>query len=101
MVPGRKSAPGTLHAVPARSASFSLWSDTAKCGMSMERRFSQVDVFTAVPLRETPGGGARCGGLEAMHRWPHSRAGTNLSETTFLLPPRIRRRTISCGFSRL
>lgn len=52
-----------------------------------ERRFSQLDVFTTVPLRGNPlavvhdAQGLTDGQMADMARW------TNLSETTFLLPP--------------
>lgn len=56
--------------------------------MSMTaRRFSQVDVFTAVPLRGNPlvvihdAAGLTDAQMTGLARW------TNLSETTFLLPP--------------
>ena len=51
------------------------------------RRFSQVDVFTAVPLKGNPlavvvdAEGLSDAEMQAFARW------TNLSETTFLLPP--------------
>ena len=54
----------------------------------MKRRFHQVDVFTAVPLRGNPlavvhaAQGLNDATMAAFARW------TNLSETTFLLPPR-------------
>jgi len=53
----------------------------------MERRFSQLDVFTREPLRGNPlavvhdGSGLSDAQMAAFARW------TNLSETTFLLPP--------------
>ncbi|QHC58188.1 PhzF family phenazine biosynthesis protein [Rathayibacter sp. VKM Ac-2760] len=53
----------------------------------MERRFAQVDVFGAEPFLGNPvavvvdGEGVPDGGMAAFARW------TNLSETTFLLPP--------------
>lgn len=53
----------------------------------IERRFAQVDVFTAQPLRGNPlavvidGEGLDDDTLARFARW------TNLSETTFLLPP--------------
>ena len=54
----------------------------------MKRRFDQIDVFTAEPLARQPAGrGARrraawtTSAMAAFARW------TNLSETTFLLPP--------------
>ncbi len=53
----------------------------------MTRRFHQVDVFTAVPLRGNPlavvhaAQGLEDATMAAFARW------TNLSETTFLLPP--------------
>lgn len=53
----------------------------------MQRRFSQVDVFTPVPYRGNPLAVVVDGdGLadDAMARFAHW---TNLSETTFLLPP--------------
>ncbi|MCK9688808.1 PhzF family phenazine biosynthesis protein [Scleromatobacter humisilvae] len=52
-----------------------------------QRDFSQVDVFTATPLLGNPlavvhdGGGLSIERMQAFARW------TNLSETTFLLPP--------------
>ena len=52
-----------------------------------QRDFSQVDVFTATPLLGNPlavvhdGGGLSTERMQAFARW------TNLSETTFLLPP--------------
>ena len=52
-----------------------------------ERRFSQLDVFTSVPLRGNPlavvheAQGLTDAQMADMARW------TNLSETTFLLPP--------------
>jgi PhzF family phenazine biosynthesis protein len=52
------------------------------------RRFAQVDVFSAEPLRGNPlavvvdGEGVTEADMRAFARW------TNLSETTFLLPPR-------------
>jgi PhzF family phenazine biosynthesis protein len=55
--------------------------------MTIERRFSQVDVFTAEPLRGNPlavvhdAQGLADAQMAAFARW------TNLSETTFLLPP--------------
>jgi PhzF family phenazine biosynthesis protein len=55
--------------------------------MGMERRFSQVDVFTEVPLQGNPlavvhdAAGLGDAQMAALARW------TNLSETTFLLPP--------------
>ena len=55
--------------------------------MSELRRFVQVDVFTAVPLRGNPlavvidGAGLSDAQMADFARW------TNLSETTFLLPP--------------
>jgi PhzF family phenazine biosynthesis protein len=51
------------------------------------RRFRQVDVFTAVPYRGNPVAVVLDGqglGTEEMQRFAHW---TNLSETTFLLPP--------------
>lgn len=51
------------------------------------RRFQQVDVFTAVPTRGNPvavvldGDGLTDDAMQATARW------TNLSETTFVLPP--------------
>ncbi|MDC8784954.1 PhzF family phenazine biosynthesis protein [Roseateles koreensis] len=51
------------------------------------RRFAQVDVFTAMPLRGNPlavvidGEGLSEAAMAAFARW------TNLSETTFILPP--------------
>lgn len=53
------------------------------------RRFHQVDVFTATPLRGNPlavvhgAGGLDDTQMAAFARW------TNLSETTFLLPPTV------------
>jgi PhzF family phenazine biosynthesis protein len=53
----------------------------------MLRRFHQVDVFTAVPLNGNPlavvhdTDGLDDATMSAFARW------TNLSETTFLLPP--------------
>jgi PhzF family phenazine biosynthesis protein len=55
--------------------------------MSHERRFSQLDVFTATPLRGNPlavvhdADGLSDADMAAFARW------TNLSETTFLLRP--------------
>ena len=55
--------------------------------MAQPRRFSQLDVFTAVPLLGNPlavvldGSGLDDEQMAAFARW------TNLSETTFLLPP--------------
>jgi PhzF family phenazine biosynthesis protein len=55
--------------------------------MSMERPFKQVDVFTAVPLLGNPvavvldATGMSDGDMQAFANW------TNLSETTFVLPP--------------
>lgn len=55
--------------------------------MSVSRRFAQVDVFTAVPLMGNPvavvldGAGLSTEQMQAMAAW------TNLSETTFVLPP--------------
>lgn len=55
--------------------------------MGLKRRFSQVDVFSAVPLRGNPlavvhdAVGLGDADMAAIARW------TNLSETTFLLPP--------------
>jgi PhzF family phenazine biosynthesis protein len=52
-----------------------------------QHRFSQLDVFTAVPLRGNPlavvhdAAGLSDGQMADLARW------TNLSETTFLLPP--------------
>lgn len=54
----------------------------------MKRAFRQVDVFTQVPFRGNPvavvfdAEGLRDEDMQAFARW------TNLSETTFLLPPR-------------
>ncbi|MBY0234727.1 MAG: PhzF family phenazine biosynthesis protein, partial [Burkholderiaceae bacterium] len=51
------------------------------------RRFAQVDVFTAMALRGNPlavvidGEGLSDAAMAAFARW------TNLSETTFILPP--------------
>lgn len=55
--------------------------------MSMERPFKQVDVFTSVPLLGNPvavvldGAGMTDANMQAFANW------TNLSETTFVLPP--------------
>ncbi|MFG6430826.1 PhzF family phenazine biosynthesis protein [Roseateles sp. LYH14W] len=55
--------------------------------MTELRRFAQVDVFTATPLKGNPlavvidAGGLSDDEMAAFARW------TNLSETTFLLPP--------------
>jgi len=55
----------------------------------MKHRFQQVDVFTAVPLRGNPlavvhaAQGLDDAQMAAFARW------TNLSETTFLLPPQV------------
>ena len=55
--------------------------------MAQQRRFSQLDVFSAVPLLGNPlavvhdGSGLSDEQMAAFARW------TNLSETTFLLPP--------------
>mgnify|MGYP002147674702 CR=1 FL=1 len=55
--------------------------------MTTERRFSQLDVFTATPLRGNPlavvhdAQGLSDAQMAEFARW------TNLSETTFLLPP--------------
>ena len=55
--------------------------------MSELRRFAQVDVFTATPLKGNPlavvvdGDGLSDAQMQAFANW------TNLSETTFLLPP--------------
>jgi PhzF family phenazine biosynthesis protein len=55
--------------------------------MSITRRFTQLDVFTATPLRGNPlavvhdAQGLSDAQMAAFARW------TNLSETTFLLPP--------------
>jgi len=55
--------------------------------MAVSRRFAQVDVFTAVPLMGNPvavvlnGDGLTTDQMQAMAAW------TNLSETTFVLPP--------------
>ena len=55
--------------------------------MTQARRYSEVDVFTAVPLLGNPlavvhdGNGLADEQMAAFARW------TNLSETTFLLPP--------------
>lgn len=57
--------------------------------MAMSRRFAQLDVFTAVPLRGNPlavvidGDGLSDDDMALFANW------TNLSETTFLLPPTI------------
>ena len=56
--------------------------------MPRSRKFSQVDVFTAVPYRGNPvavvldGDGLSADEMHGVARW------TNLSETTFVLPPR-------------
>ena len=67
----------------------------------MPRRFSQLDVFTAVPLRGNPlavvhdADGLSDAQMADFARW------TNLSETTFLLPPdRCRAPTTGCASSR-
>lgn len=55
--------------------------------MTIERRFSQVDVFTDAPMLGNPlavvhdAAGLSDADMAALARW------TNLSETTFLLPP--------------
>jgi PhzF family phenazine biosynthesis protein len=55
----------------------------------MKRSFDQLDVFTALPLRGNPlavvhdAGGLDDAQMAAFARW------TNLSETTFLLPPTV------------
>jgi PhzF family phenazine biosynthesis protein len=55
--------------------------------MSIERAFKQVDVFTSVPLLGNPvavvldASGMSDGEMQAFANW------TNLSETTFVLPP--------------
>ncbi|MEY4054848.1 MAG: hypothetical protein RL519_183 [Pseudomonadota bacterium] len=55
--------------------------------MALSRHFAQVDVFTAVPLMGNPvavvldGEGLSTEQMQAMAAW------TNLSETTFVLPP--------------
>ena len=55
--------------------------------MAQTRRFSQLDVFSAAPLLGNPlavvhdGGGLSDAQMASFARW------TNLSETTFLLPP--------------
>jgi PhzF family phenazine biosynthesis protein len=55
--------------------------------MSVERPFKQVDVFTSVPLLGNPvavvldASGMSDGDMQAFANW------TNLSETTFVLPP--------------
>jgi len=55
--------------------------------MSVKRRFKQVDVFTAQPLKGNPlavileAEGLDDAQMQAIARW------TNLSETTFVLPP--------------
>lgn len=55
--------------------------------MTQARRFTQVDVFTAQPLKGNPlavvvdGDGLSDAEMQAFANW------TNLSETTFLLPP--------------
>lgn len=57
--------------------------------MTRNRRFAQVDVFTAVPLLGSPvavvldGDGLTTAQMQAMAAW------TNLSETTFVLPPTL------------
>ena len=57
--------------------------------MTRTRRFAQVDVFTAVPLMGNPvavvldGEGLSTEQMQAMAAW------TNLSETTFVLPPTL------------
>ena len=59
--------------------------------MTQSRRYSELDVFTAVPLLGNPlavvhdGRGLSDAQMAAFARW------TNLSETTFLLPPAARR----------
>ena len=56
--------------------------------MTVARRFSQLDVFTSVPLLGNPlavvhdAAGLGDEQMAALARW------TNLSETTFLLPPK-------------
>jgi len=56
--------------------------------MSFARRFSQLDVFTSVPLLGNPlavvhdAAGLNDAKMASLARW------TNLSETTFLLPPK-------------
>jgi PhzF family phenazine biosynthesis protein len=56
-------------------------------GLAMARRFHQLDVFSAVPLKGNPlavvhgAQGLSDATMAAFARW------TNLSETTFLLPP--------------
>jgi hypothetical protein len=58
-----------------------------QAGTGMKRRFHQVDVFSAVPLKGNPlavvhtADGLGDDTMAAFARW------TNLSETTFLLPP--------------
>ena len=53
----------------------------------LQRRFTQVDVFTAVPYKGNPvavvldGAGLSASEMQAFANW------TNLSETTFVLPP--------------
>jgi PhzF family phenazine biosynthesis protein len=60
---------------------------SAGAAPARQRRFAQVDVFTAQPLRGNPlavvidGDGLSDAAMAAFARW------TNLSETTFLLPP--------------
>ncbi|MDE2399319.1 MAG: PhzF family phenazine biosynthesis protein, partial [Burkholderiales bacterium] len=55
----------------------------------MKRRFHQLDVFSALPLRGNPlavvhaAEGLDDATMAAFARW------TNLSETTFLLPPTV------------
>lgn len=73
--------------------------------MGSERRFKQVDVFTAVPFKGNPlavvldGEGLDSAQMQDIARW------TNLSETTFVLPPtdaqadyRVRIFSTSCEF---
>jgi predicted PhzF superfamily epimerase YddE/YHI9 len=68
--------------------------------MSDARRFHQLDVFTAEPLRGNPlavvhgADGLSDERMAAFARW------TNLSETTFLLPPTEAGPTTACASSR-
>jgi PhzF family phenazine biosynthesis protein len=77
---------GVDHAEPPRSATypyFTTWPDT----WAVTRPFQQVDVFSAEPYFGNPVAvvlGAEGLSLEAMSRFARW---TNLSETTFLLPP--------------
>ena len=52
-----------------------------------ERRFSQLDVFTAVPLRGNPLAVVHDASGLSDHQMADFARWTNLSETTFLLPP--------------